>query len=90
MKGEQVLIKHKTLKMMLRARSLHQIWEGGKWRGKKRKLRGSKKAAGRTRMEIKEWDVGNQWEKFEPWPESIKQMFYGNSIPRHRFSFNKV
>ena len=85
-----MLIKHKTLKMTLRARSLHQIWEGKKQRGKKKKLRGSKKAADRTRMEIKEWDVGSQWKKFEPWPASIKQMFYGNSISRHRLSFNKV
>lgn len=85
-----MLIKHKTLKVVFKARRWHQIWESEKYIRKREKLRGSKKATGRTRMEIKEWDAGNQWEKFEPWPESIKQMFYGNSISRHRSSFNKV
>lgn len=41
-------------------------------------------------MEIKEWDVGNQWEKSEPCPESIKLLSSANSISSHRFSFNKV
>lgn len=40
MKAEQVLIKHKTLKMMLRARSLHQIQEGGKVEKKEREAKG--------------------------------------------------
>lgn len=70
---------------MLRARSSHQVWEREKWRGKKRKT-----VQGKTRPEMKEWDVGNQQGKFEPWPESIKLLSSGNSISTDRFNFNKV
>lgn len=67
---------------MWRARSSHPIWEREKQKGKT--------AEGKTRLVIKEWDGGNQWEKFEPWPESIKMLSSGNSISSHRFNFNKV